>query len=514
MDRALLFSHSTMTSCFACVGFVWKDCLEIPNLVARTLGLQREQLRVSHTDSIPSDEDYDAGFILNDADSIPSNAGSISSHANSIPGDTNSSRCDTNSVTAVTLFEHCRDVVESIPSDEDYDAGSILNDADSIPSDAGSISNHAALTLFEHCRDAATAVRLHCERVRFNKSLCRLLADTYSRYLHSTFDFTDTNECQTVLAELRRVISCGEMLVQQWTDKDSWLSVVSSSDSASIKERVVLHLNEFLFCVEVLRLIASNRAVPEGTSLIPLDLSTPDVEEASQRDIESLRSAVESYKTTSYPQGHVTKLAEYVLEKLRATNSDPGHLHLIEYDDVELGTFLGKGTFGAVFKSQFLGEKAAAKVFTASRPTQVNTVQKEAKLQASLQHPNVVQFIGYAATESQHIIVSELMSKDLRSYLDETVHTGQTRPPLSLLLAVDIMHQIAEPMKYLHEKGMMHSDLKATNILINVVERKELCVSPSVQVKLTDFGFSKLNLVNSRFTSLQTGATLWRAPEC
>ncbi|CAM6018527.1 unnamed protein product [Sphagnum balticum] len=111
------------------------------------------------------------------------------------------------------------------------------------------------------------------------------------------------------------------------------------------------------------------------------------------------------------------------------------------------------------------------------------------------------------------MIVSELMSKDLRSYFDETVHKGQTRPPLSLRLAVDIMLQIAEPMKYLHENGMMHHDLKANNILINVVESKELCISPSVQVKLTDFAFSKLNLVNSRFTSRQTGGTLWRAPE-
>jgi hypothetical protein len=51
----------------------------------------------------------------------------------------------------------------------------------------------------------------------------------------------------------------------------------------------------------------------------------------------------------------------------------------------------------------------------------------------------VVQFIGYAAKGNQHMIVSELMSKDLRSYLDEAVHTGQTRPPLSLLLAVNIM---------------------------------------------------------------------------
>ncbi|KAH8949074.1 hypothetical protein BDL97_10G011300 [Sphagnum fallax] len=171
MDRALLFSHSTMTSCFACVGFVLKGCLEILDLVARTLGLQREQLRVSHTDSIP--------------------------------GDTNSSLRDINSVAAVTLFKHCR--------------------------------------------DAATAVRSKCERVRFNKSLCRLLADTYARYLPSDFDFTYTNKCQTILAELRRVISCGEMLVEQWTDKDWWMSVVTSSDSASIKERVVLHLNEFLF---------------------------------------------------------------------------------------------------------------------------------------------------------------------------------------------------------------------------------------------------------------------------
>jgi serine/threonine protein kinase len=180
---------------------------------------------------------------------------------------------------------------------------------------------------------------------------------------------------------------------------------------------------------------------------------------------------------------------------------------------VKLGNFLGKGSFGAVFKCEFLGEKAAAKVLAASRPTQVDIVQREAKLQASLQHPNVVQFIGYAAKESQHMIVSELLGKDLRSYLDETVHEGRTRPALSLLLAVDIMLQIAEPMKYLHEKGMMHRDLKANNILINVVESEELCISPSVQVKLTDFGFSKLNLVNSRFTSPQTGGTLWRAPE-
>ncbi len=59
-----------------------------------------------------------------------------------------------------------------------------------------------------------------------------------------------------------------------------------------------------------------------------------------------------------------------------------------------------------------------------------------------------------------------------------------------LPLAVDIMLQIAEGTKYLHDSGVMHHDLKADNFLINVVEN-ELYISPSVQVKLTDFGLSK-----------------------
>ncbi|KAH9549279.1 hypothetical protein CY35_10G009600 [Sphagnum magellanicum] len=467
-----------MTSCFACVGFVLKGCLEILDLVARTLGLQREQLRVSHTDSIPSDAasisnvaqsiPSDAASMSNVAESIPSNAGSISNDADSIPGDTNSSLRDTNSVAAVTLLEHCR--------------------------------------------DAATAVRLQCERVRFNKSLCRFLADTYSRYLHSDFDFTYANECQTILAELRRVISCGEKLVEQWTDKDWWMSVVTSSDSASIKERVVLHLNEFLFCVEVLRLIASNGAVPEGTSLIPLDLSTPDVEEASRRDSESLFRIVEGYRAKSIPQGAVEKLAELALDKLSATTSDLGHLQFIEYDDVQLGNFLGPGSFAAVFKCRWLGVTVAAKVF--KRYGQSKFVEEEAKLHARLRHPNVVQFIGYAVKQDQHIIVMELMEMDLRMYLDDNLerrrHVGL---PLPLLLAVDIMLQLAEAMNYLHKSGVMHRDLKTSNVFINVVVSEESFIFPSVQVKLTDFGLSKLNLNNSRFTTKPMGTTLYRAPE-
>ncbi len=178
----------------------------------------------------------------------------------------------------------------------------------------------------------------------------------------------------------------------------------------------------------------------------------------------------------------------------------------IEYNDVQLKIeYLGQGGYACVFKCQLHGEMAAAKLFYTSNTIEVKTVKNKAKLLASLEHPNVVQFVGYAVNENQHYIITELMSKDLRMYLKENV-------PLSLPLAVDIMLQIGEGMKYLHESAVTHRDLKADNVLINVVEN-ESYISPSVQIKLADFGMSKLNLNNSRFTTMGRGNAHWRAPE-
>ncbi|CAM6040741.1 unnamed protein product, partial [Sphagnum compactum] len=203
-----------------------------------------------------------------------------------------------------------------------------------------------------------------------------------------------------------------------------------------------------------------------------------------------------------------------MMANIRATTLDYEPLHVIEYDDVCRGKeCLGIGGYAPVFKCQYHGEMVAAKMFCISKIDDVKVVENEANLQARLQHPNVVQFIGYAVRGREHLIVTELVSKDLRMYLDENISEGQARPPLSLPLAVDIMLKIVEGMKYLHESRVMHRDLKANNVLINVVENKELDTSPSVQVKLTDFGGSKLNLNNSRFTTMGKGTAQWRAPE-
>jgi serine/threonine-protein kinase len=101
----------------------------------------------------------------------------------------------------------------------------------------------------------------------------------------------------------------------------------------------------------------------------------------------------------------------------------------------------------------------------------MQAVEKEAKLFSELRHPNVVQFIGYGVDgySRQPVIVSELMSKNLQTYLDDEKKNAGQGPPLPLLVAINIMLQVADAMNYLHEMGVMHRDLKATNLLINVL---------------------------------------------
>ncbi|CAK9193745.1 unnamed protein product [Sphagnum troendelagicum] len=190
--------------------------------------------------------------------------------------------------------------------------------------------------------EVARTLGLQRENVKFNKSLCKLLATTYLSSLHNFLPVSGP-VYENVVAELRRVMLCGKTLVDQCKDENWWRSVIFSSDSASMGKRVLLHLNEFRLYVKILKLVAESRRAPDGKfiGLVILDTLTPDVNDASQRDIESLRSVLENYKMTSCPQGEVTKLAEDVLKKLRATNSDHGYLHSIEYDDVKLVAYLG-----------------------------------------------------------------------------------------------------------------------------------------------------------------------------
>ncbi len=167
---------------------------------------------------------------------------------------------------------------------------------------------------------------------------------------------------------------------------------------------------------------------------------------------------------------------------------------------------IGKGSFAVVHKVEWLGKYFAEKSF----PFPENEIfRKEVSFLAGLSHPNILPLFCYASGSRYCSLVMELMDEDLNSLMRNRLGPKTSLDsPFELLEAIDIMLQVAEGMKYLHQNKVMHRDLKAGNILVK-------CDGGHVYAKVADFGVSKT--IESRCTdSNQTtdvGTTKWMAPE-
>jgi serine/threonine protein kinase len=76
------------------------------------------------------------------------------------------------------------------------------------------------------------------------------------------------------------------------------------------------------------------------------------------------------------------------------------------------------------------------------------------------------------------------------------------------------MLQIAEAMQYLHRKKITHRDLKSKNMLINPAQIPEIAEAGYMDVKVADFGTSKIINATSTFSpETVTGTRAWMAPE-
>ena len=154
---------------------------------------------------------------------------------------------------------------------------------------------------------------------------------------------------------------------------------------------------------------------------------------------------------------------------------------------------IGKGGMGEVFraKDQKLGRDVAIKVLPeefARDADRVARFQREAKLLASLNHPNIAAIYGLEESGGTNFLVLELVEGDT---LADRIKAGPIPVEESLKLGL----QIAEALEAAHEKGVIHRDLKPANIK----------VTPEGKVKVLDFGLAKafageqaeLNLSNS-----------------
>jgi serine/threonine protein kinase len=140
---------------------------------------------------------------------------------------------------------------------------------------------------------------------------------------------------------------------------------------------------------------------------------------------------------------------------------------------------IGAGGMGEVYQAHDtkLGRDVAIKVLPeafAHDPERLSRFQREAKMLASLNHPNIATIHGLEQSGDTSYLVMELVSGEM---LAERVKAG----PLGIEEALKIAVQIAEALEAAHEKSIIHRDLKPANVK----------VTPEGKVKVLDFGLAK-----------------------
>src|SRR5215469_5407960 len=128
----------------------------------------------------------------------------------------------------------------------------------------------------------------------------------------------------------------------------------------------------------------------------------------------------------------------------------------------EIVALLGAGGMGEVYRARDkrLGRDVALKVLPeafARDAERMVRFEREAKVLASLNHPNIAVLYGLEESNATRALVMELVEGPM---LAERIKQG----PMPLEEALPIAKQIAEALEYAHERGIIHRDLKPANI--------------------------------------------------
>ncbi|KEH26992.1 tyrosine kinase family protein [Medicago truncatula] len=142
-------------------------------------------------------------------------------------------------------------------------------------------------------------------------------------------------------------------------------------------------------------------------------------------------------------------------------------------------TFLGSGGFGRVYYGKLKdGREVAIKRFHEETEKTINQFMKEIEILSHLHHQNLVSLYGCSSRHSnKHMLVYEYISNGT---LTQHLH-GSSFSKLSWLTRLNIAIETANALVFLHDSGIIHRDIKGSNILLD----------ESFAVKVADFGLSR-----------------------
>ncbi|KDP35194.1 hypothetical protein JCGZ_09353 [Jatropha curcas] len=160
------------------------------------------------------------------------------------------------------------------------------------------------------------------------------------------------------------------------------------------------------------------------------------------------------------------------------------------------GDLLGRGSYGLVyegFASQ--GFFFAAKEVRFLSEGSLTKIEHEIRLLSELNHEHIVQYYGSEKVDSTLYVFLELVSKGSLENLYKKFSLEDSQ-------VSRYTRHILQGLKYLHDKNIIHRDIKCANILVDV----------SGHVKLADFGLAKV-IESSGLIRSSWGTPWWMAPE-
>jgi serine/threonine protein kinase/cytochrome c551/c552 len=146
---------------------------------------------------------------------------------------------------------------------------------------------------------------------------------------------------------------------------------------------------------------------------------------------------------------------------------------------------IGRGGMGLVYRARqrSLDRVVAVKLFPrdayADDPTFAERFANEARILASLSHPNIVAAYEFGETDRYCHLVMELVQ-------GESLRQRMERSPVPFAQAIDLARQVCDALAYAHSRGVVHRDIKPENVLL------EHAADGRPRARVADFGLAKL----------------------
>ena len=169
---------------------------------------------------------------------------------------------------------------------------------------------------------------------------------------------------------------------------------------------------------------------------------------------------------------------------------------------------LGSGSYGSVYqaKNLIMDNIVAIKMIEKVQENMVDDleIKNEVNILKSLSHPNIVKIYEFFDTVIYYYIVTEYCKRgELFSYITNVYNERQ--------LAV-LFYQVFSGLCYLHEKKILHRDLKLENLMVSEVEKDLVTGEEYFWIKIIDFGTAKIFQKNKTEKTI-IGSSYYIAPE-